>query len=111
MTDHKQLLAAASEHEQNLGTCLKAWACEKNGGHRVLMSYWYKDKSYRAKALFVDEAGVFELEMIATHLNQNLGAGEETIKSMRSGFNARLKKSGRSLGGALATVQAGSEIH
>lgn len=111
MTDHKTLLATASAHELELGACLKAWACERNGGHSVLMSYWYKDKSYWAKAVLVDKDGKFEVEMIAAHLNEKLGAGEATVKGMRSGFNARLKKSGRTLDGALAYAQTGNEVH
>ncbi|MAG64950.1 MAG: hypothetical protein CMK74_03630 [Pseudomonadales bacterium] len=111
MTDHKALLATASAHEQELGTCLKAWACERNGGHSVLMSYWYKDKTYRAKAVLVDTDGRYEVEMIAAHLNEKLGAGEATVKGMRSGFNSYLVKAGRSLDSVLAHAQTGSEVH
>jgi hypothetical protein len=111
MNDHKTLLAAASKHEEELGACVKAWACELNGGHRVLVSYWYAKKNYSAKALVVDTAGSLEIEMIAAHLNERLGAGKETVKGMRAGFNARLKKSGRSLDSALVHVQAGKDIH
>lgn len=85
MTSYTEILAKAREHDLTVAKRMRGWAVEVHNDKAVLVSYWYnKNRDVSAHALYVDGTGDAQLELIAAHLNECIGAGALTIEAFQT---------------------------
>lgn len=84
MVSYTETLASARAHDLTIAKRLRGWVVETHQGKSVLMSYWYNNnKLVSAHAVFIDEGGDAQLDLVAAHLNDRIGAGPLLIQSLQ----------------------------
>lgn len=80
---------------------MRGWTVEVQHGKSVLMSYWFnKNKDVSAQAVFIDDSGDSQLDMIAAHLNERVGAGPLLIQRLQNLHSDIAKNAGSQKTGA-----------
>jgi len=84
LVSYTEILATARAHDSTIAKRMRGWAVEVHHDKPVLISYWFnKNKDVSAQAIFIDDSGEAQLDMIAAHLNERVGAGPLLIQSLQ----------------------------
>jgi hypothetical protein len=96
VASYTEILAKAREHDLTISRRMRGWAVEVHSGKSVLMSYWYNDaEEVSAFAVYIDEVGDGQLEMIAGHINEQNGSGPLTLDALKKLHGSKAKSAGK----------------
>lgn len=95
MASYTDILAKAREHDSTIAKRMRGWIVEDHQGKSVLMSYWYnKNQDVSAHAVYIDDVGDAQLDLVAGYINEQNGAGPLLVAALQRLHRAKANRAG-----------------